>query len=314
MAPPCPDDRGALAAAAAGDRRAAGCSALRRSASTSSSGLHHPLQRPARADHQTLVAAFEKKTGITVNVRSDDEDVLANQIVHRGRALARRRVLHRELAAAGVPAGQGPAGRGAKPSRWPRPRPSTTRPRATGSACRPGSACSSTTRALISASQLPTSVMQLADPKYKGKLALAPQARPTSSRSSPRSCARHGTAAHAEWLEALKANAGGHNYPDNETIADEVNRGSRGVRHHQPVLLVPDAGRDRRGAHALADRSLRAARPRLRDRRLRRRGPEVGPSTRPRRRSSSRSWSASRARRSSPTTVDQLRVPDRLRA
>ena len=28
--------------------------------------------------------------------------------------------------------------------------------------------------ALISASQLPTSVMQLADPKYKGKLAIAP--------------------------------------------------------------------------------------------------------------------------------------------
>src|SRR5580704_9507028 len=33
---------------------------------------------------QSLVNAFEKKTGITVNVRSDDEDVLADQIVAEG--------------------------------------------------------------------------------------------------------------------------------------------------------------------------------------------------------------------------------------
>ena len=33
---------------------------------------------------QALVAAFEKKTGIAVNVRSDDEDVLADQIVTEG--------------------------------------------------------------------------------------------------------------------------------------------------------------------------------------------------------------------------------------
>ncbi|HUD15732.1 MAG TPA: hypothetical protein VMQ59_00665, partial [Acidimicrobiales bacterium] len=33
---------------------------------------------------QSLVAAFEQKTGITVNLRSDDEDVLAQQIVTEG--------------------------------------------------------------------------------------------------------------------------------------------------------------------------------------------------------------------------------------
>jgi iron(III) transport system substrate-binding protein len=32
----------------------------------------------------SLVAAFEKKTGITVNVRSDDEDTLADQIETEG--------------------------------------------------------------------------------------------------------------------------------------------------------------------------------------------------------------------------------------
>ena len=33
---------------------------------------------------QALVNAFEKKTGIKVNMRSDDEDVLADQIVTEG--------------------------------------------------------------------------------------------------------------------------------------------------------------------------------------------------------------------------------------
>ena len=35
----------------------------------------------------------------------------------------------------------------------------------------------------------------------------------------------YGDAAALTWLEALKANAGSHLYPDNETVADEVNRG-----------------------------------------------------------------------------------------
>jgi iron(III) transport system substrate-binding protein len=34
---------------------------------------------------QTLVAGFEKKTGIQVNIRADDEDVLADQIVTEGK-------------------------------------------------------------------------------------------------------------------------------------------------------------------------------------------------------------------------------------
>ncbi len=36
----------------------------------------------------------------------------------------------------------------------------------------------------------------------------------------------YGEAAALKWLEAIKANAGSHVYPDNETIADEVNRGA----------------------------------------------------------------------------------------
>ena len=78
---------------------------------------------------------------------------------------------------------------------------------------------------LIKASQLPTSVMQLADPKYKGSPAIAPQE--TDFQPIVTSVERaHGQPATLRWLDAIKANAGSHNYPDNETIADEVNRGA----------------------------------------------------------------------------------------
>ena len=78
---------------------------------------------------------------------------------------------------------------------------------------------------LISASQLPTSVLQLANPKYKGKLAFA--AGETDFQPIVTSVARaYGDAKAGTWLEGIKANAGSHIYPDNETIADEVNRGA----------------------------------------------------------------------------------------
>jgi iron(III) transport system substrate-binding protein len=65
----------------------------------------------------------------------------------------------------------------------------------------------------------------MASPKYAGKLAIAPQE--TDFQPIITAVARaYGQAAALRWLEAVKANAGGHVYPDNETIADEVNRGA----------------------------------------------------------------------------------------
>jgi len=78
---------------------------------------------------------------------------------------------------------------------------------------------------LISESQLPTSVLQLADSRYNGKLAFA--AGETDFQPIVTSVARtYGKAAAVSWLEGIKTNAGSHVYPDNETIADEVNRGA----------------------------------------------------------------------------------------
>jgi iron(III) transport system substrate-binding protein len=78
---------------------------------------------------------------------------------------------------------------------------------------------------LISASQLPASVLQMASPKYAGKLAIAPQE--SDFQPIVTAVARaYGQAAALRWLEGVKANAGAHVYPDNETIADKVNRGA----------------------------------------------------------------------------------------
>ena len=68
-------------------------------------------------------------------------------------------------------------------------------------------------------------MLQLADPRYKGKLAFA--AGETDFQPIVTSVDRaYGKAATLKWLEGIKANAGSHIYPDNETIADEVNRGA----------------------------------------------------------------------------------------
>ena len=77
----------------------------------------------------------------------------------------------------------------------------------------------------LTAGQLPTSVMQLADAQWKGRLGIAPGE--TDFQPIVTSVARtYGTAAALRWLEALKANAGSsHSYPDNETLVDRVNRG-----------------------------------------------------------------------------------------
>ncbi len=92
-----------------------------------------------------LVTAFEKQTGITVNVRSDDEDTLANLIAVQG-SHSPADVFYTENS----PPLEFLQEKGCCPrwipARWPTHRPGTTHRRATGSGCLPGSASSSTTR------------------------------------------------------------------------------------------------------------------------------------------------------------------------
>jgi iron(III) transport system substrate-binding protein len=171
-----------------------------------------------------LVSAFEKKTGITVNIRSDDEDTLSDQIVTEG-SHSPADVFYTEnspplesLQAKGLLAKVDSSTLSHTPAKYSSPDGDWV-----GVSARVSVLIYNPS--LISASQLPTHVSQLAEPKYKGKLALAPQE--TDFQPIVTSYLRaYGKAATLTWLKAINANASGHVYPDNETIADEVNRGA----------------------------------------------------------------------------------------
>jgi len=171
-----------------------------------------------------LVAGFEKATGITVQVRSDDEDTLADEIVAEG-SRAPADVIWTEnspaleyLQGKGLLAKVDPSTLAATPSRYDSPQDDwvAVSARVSVMVYNPS---------LIAAALLPTSVLQLADPQYRGELAIAPGE--TDFQPIVTAVARaYGQATALSWLAGLRANAGSHVYPDNETIADEVNRGA----------------------------------------------------------------------------------------
>jgi len=172
---------------------------------------------------ESLVTAFEKATGITVNIRSDDEDTLADEIVSEG-SRSPADVIYTEnspaleyLQSKGLLAAVEPSTLAATPSRYSSPQDDWV-----GVSARVSVLIYNPS--LISESQLPTSILQLADPRYQGELALAPGE--TDFQPIVTSVARaYGAAAALTWLEGLRTNAGSHVYPDNETIAADVNRG-----------------------------------------------------------------------------------------
>jgi iron(III) transport system substrate-binding protein len=172
---------------------------------------------------QSLVAAFEKKTGITVNARYDDEDVLADQIVTEG-SRSPADVFFTEnsppleyLNSKNLLAPIDPSTLANTPAKFNSPAGKWV-----GISARVSVMVYNTS--LLKPSQLPTSAMQLADPEWKGKLAIA--GGETDFQPIVTTVARtYGDAAALKWLDALKANAGSHNYPDNETITSEVNQG-----------------------------------------------------------------------------------------
>jgi iron(III) transport system substrate-binding protein len=170
-----------------------------------------------------LVTAFEKQTGITVNVRSDDEDTLADLIAVQG-SHSPADVFYTEnspplefLQEKGLLSPVAPATLAETTARYNSP----------GGDWLGVSARVSViiyNPSLIAESQLPTTVLQLANPKYQGKLAFA--AGETDFQPIVTSVLKtYGQAATLSWLAGIKANAASHIVPDNETITDEVNRG-----------------------------------------------------------------------------------------
>jgi len=170
-----------------------------------------------------LVTAFEQQTGITVNVRNDDEDTLANLIALQG-SRSPSDVFYTENSPAleflqekGLLAPVDASTLARTPDRYNSPARDWV-----GVSARVSVLIYNPS--LIAKSQLPTSVLQLANPKYRGKLAFA--AGETDFQPIVTSVLRtYGRAAALSWLEGIKSNAASHLVPDNETIANEVNRG-----------------------------------------------------------------------------------------
>jgi iron(III) transport system substrate-binding protein len=181
---------------------------------------------------EALVAAFERDTGINVSLRSDDEDVLADQIVTEG-THSPADVIYTEnspplqyLASKGLLAPVEPATLHNTPARFNSPDGHWV-----GVSARVSVMAYNTS--LLNRDELPTSALQLADPKWRGRIGLAGSE--TDFQPIVTSIAHtYGEDAALRWLEAVKANAGGHLYPDNETLTDQINRGqvALGIINH----------------------------------------------------------------------------------
>jgi iron(III) transport system substrate-binding protein len=170
-----------------------------------------------------LVKAFAAATGIKVNVRSDDETVLAQQIEQEGNAspadvfYTENSPALAELSGKGLLAPVDQSTLATVPAKY-----SSATGDWVGSSARVSVLVYNTGE--ISPDQLPKSVMDLADPKWKGKISFAPGE--TDFQPIVTSVAEtSGDKGALKWLAGMKANLTGHDYPDNETIVAKVNSG-----------------------------------------------------------------------------------------
>lgn len=204
----------ALAAAVVAAAALAGCGGSSGPSLVLYNGQHTELTA-------ALVSAFERQTGISVQLRTGDTVVLADQLLEEGSAspadvylsenspelmtleqhglLARlpRSILDRIPAREDSPAGD-----------W------------VGVALRVSSLAYDPS--LVPPSRLPPSILDFAKPQWKGKVAIAP----TDSDFPPvvgAVIATYGKAAAARWLAGLKRNA--QTYQDEESVVAAVNRG-----------------------------------------------------------------------------------------
>jgi iron(III) transport system substrate-binding protein len=216
-----------LAVAAVSLTTLSACGSARSGSTGSGAGSHETITLYSGQHEQTtdaLVAGFQRATGITVKVRHDDEDVLDDQMQTEGSHspadvfFTENTMPLQDLASHGLLAPIDKATLAHTPSKYNSPQGDWVGVSARVSVL-------NYNPSLIPKSQLPTSVLQLADPKYKGKLAIAPGE--SDFQPIVTSVLRtYGKARTLQWLAGLKANAGdAHTFPDNETIADEVNRG-----------------------------------------------------------------------------------------
>jgi iron(III) transport system substrate-binding protein len=174
---------------------------------------------------QAIVSAFEKQTGIQVKVRTDDGIVLADQILQEGshspadvyltENSPELMLLTQHNLLATLPTSitsQVPARYDSPTGNW-----VGISTRVSALAYNPS---------LVSSGQLPASILDLAQPQWKGKVAIAP----TDSDFVPlvgAVIATYGEQAALNWLKGLKGNAT--QYGDIEGVVAAVNKGQQAV-------------------------------------------------------------------------------------
>lgn len=170
---------------------------------------------------QALVAAFEQETGINVRMRTNDGIVLANQILQEGDAspadvyMSENSPEFMTLQQRGLLAKLSPSILEQVPTRYESPTGEWV-----GITLRVSSLVYNP--AVIARSELPTSILDLAKPQWKGKVAIAP----TDSDFPPvvgAVIATYGPKTATTWLVGLKRNA--QTYQDAEAVVSAVNHG-----------------------------------------------------------------------------------------
>lgn len=169
----------------------------------------------------TLVKDFRARTGITAKVRSGDEAELANQILTEGPAspadvfFAENPPALTTLENKGLLAKADPAALAAVP-----PADSSAKGDWVGVSAREAAFVYNTSK--LQAAKVPSSVKDLADPAWKGKLGIAP-GETDFTPIVTRMIKAEGRDAAKSWLEGLKANSTV--YGSNEDLVAAVNRG-----------------------------------------------------------------------------------------
>jgi iron(III) transport system substrate-binding protein len=172
-----------------------------------------------------LVARFEKESGIRVELRSGDEAALGNQILQES-ANSPADVFYAEntpvlesLREHGLLAPVAPSTLAAVPARD-----SSDHGDWLGVSARASALVYDPSR--LGGAKLPTSILELAQPRWRGKVGFAP----SETDFQPLITAtirRDGEAAAEAWLKGLQAN--GRIYSDNETLVTQVNNGESAI-------------------------------------------------------------------------------------
>jgi iron(III) transport system substrate-binding protein len=213
---------GALVALALMVVSACGCGSTGAEGDSGTTLILYSAQHPQTTD--AMISAFTKTTGIEVKVETNDEDVLTAQLEQEG-SHSPADVFYTEnsnwleqlndqgmltkLDSATL--SNVPRVDSASNGDW------------VGVSARISALVYNT--GLLKSSELPTSIMELADPKWKGRTEIGSAETDLWPIVSSISRSK-GHAAALEWLEGIKANAEGNDHvPDAETLTNDVSQG-----------------------------------------------------------------------------------------